>query len=91
MRRSLSLVSILMTTLLDLLEPEVLGPRLSWRASNIRQNGATAKVSYALRALPVFPAAFDDARRSARSHPRRAIDALPRARGPAGAPRRQRE
>lgn len=51
------------TTLLDLLEPEVLGPRLSWRASNIRQDGATARVSYGLRALPVFPAAFDDARR----------------------------
>ena len=51
------------TTLLDLLEPEVLGPRLSWRAGNIRQQGATAAVSYALRALPVFPAAFDDAQR----------------------------
>ena len=51
------------TTLLDLLEPEVLGPHLSWRASNIRQDGATALVHYALRALPVFPAAYDDARR----------------------------
>jgi phytoene dehydrogenase-like protein len=51
------------TTLLDLLEPEVLGPRLSWRAGNIRQRGATAALSYTLRALPVFPAAFDDAQR----------------------------
>ena len=51
------------TTLLDLLEPEVLGPHLSWRASNIRQDGATARVEFALRALPVFPAAYDDARR----------------------------
>jgi len=51
------------TTLLDLLEPEVLGPRLSWRAGNVRQNGATMHVSYALAALPVFPAAFDDASR----------------------------
>ena len=51
------------TTLLDMLEPEVLGPRLSWRASNVRQNGATASVTYVLRALPVFPAAFDDGRR----------------------------
>ena len=41
-------------TLLDLLEPEVLGPRLSWRAGNIRQRGATAKVNLALGALPVF-------------------------------------
>jgi phytoene dehydrogenase-like protein len=49
------------TTLLDLLEPEVLGPRLSWRAGNIRQTGATASVRYALRALPVFPAAYEDA------------------------------
>lgn len=51
------------TTLLDLLEPEVLGPHLSWRASNIRQTGATAAVTFALRALPVFPAAYDDGRR----------------------------
>ena len=51
------------TTLLDLLEPEVLGPRLSWRASNIRQAGATAKVNFALRDLPTFPAAGGDARR----------------------------
>ena len=51
------------TTLLDLLEPEVLGPRLGWRASNIRQTGATAKIEYELLALPVFPAAYDDARR----------------------------
>ncbi len=51
------------TTLLDLLEPEVLGPRLSWRASNIRQSGATASVTYLLRSLPVFKGALDDARR----------------------------
>lgn len=51
------------TTLLELIEPEVLGPRLSWRASNIRQHGVTAKVNFALRALPHFPAATEDARR----------------------------
>jgi phytoene dehydrogenase-like protein len=51
------------TTLLSLLEPEVLGPRLSWRASNIRQRGMTAKVNFALRALPHFPAAADDVRK----------------------------
>lgn len=50
------------TTLLSLLEPEVLGPRLSWRALNIRQRGMTAKVNLALRALPHFPAAADDPR-----------------------------
>jgi phytoene dehydrogenase-like protein len=41
-------------TLLDLLEPEVLGPRLSWRASNIRSAGATAKVNLALAGPPAF-------------------------------------
>jgi len=51
------------TTLLDLLEPEVIGPRLSWRASNIRQRGVTAKLNFALRDLPHFPAAVDDPRR----------------------------
>ncbi|HEY7023550.1 MAG TPA: NAD(P)/FAD-dependent oxidoreductase [Candidatus Limnocylindrales bacterium] len=51
------------TTLLDLLEPEAIGPRLSWRAANIRQAGATASVTFTLRALPVFPAAYDDGRR----------------------------
>jgi phytoene dehydrogenase-like protein len=51
------------TTLLDLLEPEVLGPRLSWRASNVRQTGVTAKVNFALSDLPVFKAAGGDARR----------------------------
>lgn len=50
------------TTLLDLLEPEVLGPRLSWRASNIRQYGVTAKVNFALRELPRFLSAGDDTR-----------------------------
>jgi phytoene dehydrogenase-like protein len=50
------------TTLLNLIDPEALGPRLSWRASNIRQRGLTAKVNFALRALPHFPAAADDQR-----------------------------
>ena len=48
------------TTLLDLLEPEVLGPRLSWRAGNIRSNGATAKVNLALADLPRFPGVEED-------------------------------
>ena len=42
------------STLLDLIDPEALGPRLSWRASNIRQRGATAKVNFALRGLPAL-------------------------------------
>jgi phytoene dehydrogenase-like protein len=51
------------TTLLDLLEPEVLGPRLSWRAGNIRQRGATAHVRFDLNGSPRFLAAGDDAAR----------------------------
>lgn len=41
-------------TLLRLLAPEVLGPRLSWRAGNIRQRGVTAKVNLVLAGLPRF-------------------------------------
>jgi phytoene dehydrogenase-like protein len=51
------------TTLLNLLDPEVVGPRLSWRAGNIRQRGMTAKVNFGLSALPRFPAAADDPRK----------------------------
>jgi phytoene dehydrogenase-like protein len=42
------------TTLLDLVDPEVLGPRLGWRAGNIRAHGVTAKVNLALSDLPAF-------------------------------------
>jgi phytoene dehydrogenase-like protein len=41
-------------TLLGLLAPEAIGPRLSWRAGNIRGAGVTAKVNVALRELPRF-------------------------------------
>ena len=53
------------TTLLRLLEPEALGPGLSWRASNMRQSGATAKVNLALDATPAFTAAAGDQERLA--------------------------
>jgi phytoene dehydrogenase-like protein len=49
------------TTLLDLVEPEVLGPRLGWRAGNIRAHGVTAKVNLILSDLPAFSAAAGDA------------------------------
>jgi phytoene dehydrogenase-like protein len=42
------------STLLKLVAPEALGPRLGWRAGNIRSNGATAKVNLALSGLPKF-------------------------------------
>jgi phytoene dehydrogenase-like protein len=41
-------------TTLRLVDPEVLGPELLWRAGNIRQPGATAKVDLALGAAPSF-------------------------------------
>jgi phytoene dehydrogenase-like protein len=40
--------------LLDLVDPEVLGPTTVWRASNIRAHGATAKVNLALSGPPRF-------------------------------------
>ncbi|MGH2677070.1 MAG: phytoene desaturase family protein [Actinomycetota bacterium] len=43
-------------TLLDLVDPVVLGPTLGWRAANIRTPGTVAKVNLALDALPPFDA-----------------------------------
>jgi phytoene dehydrogenase-like protein len=42
------------STLLDLVDPEVLGPRLGWQAGNLRQAGVTAKLDLALSDLPSF-------------------------------------
>jgi phytoene dehydrogenase-like protein len=39
---------------LSLCDPVELGPTMLWRASNIRQPGATAKVNLALSGLPAF-------------------------------------
>ena len=50
-------------TLIDLVDPVALGPSLGWRAGNIRTPGVVAKVNLALRKLPVFPAAGEDALR----------------------------
>jgi phytoene dehydrogenase-like protein len=49
------------STLLDLVEPEALGPRLGWRAGNIRAHGVTAKVNLALSHLPAFRGARGNA------------------------------
>ncbi|HXJ63988.1 MAG TPA: NAD(P)/FAD-dependent oxidoreductase [Actinomycetota bacterium] len=43
-------------TLLGLVDPEVLGPTLGWRAGNIRQPGTVAKVHLVLDAAPAFTA-----------------------------------
>ncbi len=47
-------------TLLDLVDPEVLGPTLGWRAGNIRTPGTVAKVHLVLDAPPPFRAAAED-------------------------------
>jgi phytoene dehydrogenase-like protein len=44
---------------LALVDPTELGPEMVWRASNIRQPGATAKVNLALGGLPAFHGAGD--------------------------------
>ncbi len=41
-------------TLLELVDPEVLGPRLGWQAGNLRLGGVTAKLDLALADLPRF-------------------------------------
>lgn len=50
-------------TLLQLLDPAVLGPTLRWRAEHIRATGSVAKVNLALRGLPRFPAAGGEGER----------------------------
>jgi phytoene dehydrogenase-like protein len=49
-------------TLVHLVDPVAIGPSLGWRAGNIRTPGVVAKVNLALRKLPTFPAAGEDAR-----------------------------
>ncbi|MEO7664196.1 MAG: NAD(P)/FAD-dependent oxidoreductase [Candidatus Limnocylindrales bacterium] len=53
-------------TLVGLLDPVALGPSLGWRAGNIRTPGVVAKVNLALRRLPDFPSAGEDAERRLR-------------------------
>jgi phytoene dehydrogenase-like protein len=48
------------TVLTGWLDPVVAGPRLRWRAGNIRTPGATARIDLSLSALPAFPGVDDD-------------------------------
>jgi phytoene dehydrogenase-like protein len=48
---------------LALVDPTELGPEMVWRASNIRQPGATAKVNLALGGLPAFHGGGEDGER----------------------------
>jgi len=47
-------------TMVDLIDPVVLGPHLRWRASNIRQSGRTSKVNLALSGVPAFDGATEE-------------------------------
>lgn len=50
-------------TLLDLMDPVVVGPQLRWRASNIRMPGTVAKVNLVLDALPRWTALDENTER----------------------------
>ena len=51
------------TVLTGWLDPVVAGPRLRWRAGNIRTPGATARLDLSLSALPEFPGVDEPALR----------------------------
>ncbi len=59
---------------LGLCDPVELGPHMVWRAGNIRQPGATAKVNLALSGLPSFNGATDEAQLQGRIAVARSID-----------------
>ena len=63
---------------LGLCDPVQLGPEMVWRAGNIRQPGATAKIDLALSGLPAFNGA-DEARLRGRIVIAPSIDHLERA------------
>jgi phytoene dehydrogenase-like protein len=54
------------TALTSWLDPVVAGPRLRWRAGNIRTPGATARVNLALSGLPAFAGVADETALSGR-------------------------
>jgi phytoene dehydrogenase-like protein len=65
-------------TLLDLVDPTVLGPTMAWEIDNIRTPGTVAKVNLALDGLPAFEAAEDEARLRGRIVLASSIDELER-------------
>ena len=66
-------------TLLDLVDPVAAGPRLMWRAGNIRMPGAVAKVNVVLNGLPRFASITDPASLTGRIVIAPGIDYLERA------------
>jgi phytoene dehydrogenase-like protein len=67
------------TVLTGWLDPVAAGPRLRWRAGNIRTPGATARVDLALSGLPEFGAVSDRAALNGRIVVAPGIDAVERA------------
>jgi phytoene dehydrogenase-like protein len=67
------------TTLVDWVDPVVLGPHLRWRAGNIRTPGTVAKVNLALSGVPRFAGAEGDERLRGRIVIAPGIDYLERA------------
>ncbi|MBA2489031.1 MAG: NAD(P)/FAD-dependent oxidoreductase, partial [Chloroflexi bacterium] len=47
-------------TLLDLIDPALLGPQLGWQTANLRLSGAVSKVDLVLSRLPAFAGIDDD-------------------------------
>jgi phytoene dehydrogenase-like protein len=67
------------TTLLDLVDPMAAGPRLRWRAGNIRAAGHVAVVELELSAPPAFDGVDDPALLAGRIVVARGLDELERA------------
>ncbi len=64
------------TVLTGWIDPVVAGPRLRWRAGNIRTPGATARVDLALSGLPAFSGVSDEAALSGRIVVAPGVDAV---------------
>jgi phytoene dehydrogenase-like protein len=67
------------TTLLELVDPVVTGPRLRWRAGNIRATGHVAVVELELAALPEFRGVDDPSQLEGRIVVARGMDEMERA------------
>jgi phytoene dehydrogenase-like protein len=67
------------TVLTSWLDPVVAGPRLRWRAGNIRTPGTTARIDLALTALPAFTGVADEQALQGRLITAPGVDALEQA------------
>jgi phytoene dehydrogenase-like protein len=67
------------TALTRWLDPVAAGPRLRWRAGNIRTPGATARLDLALSGLPAFAGVADEAALSGRIVVAPGVDAVEQA------------